>query len=62
MACRSGNQWESVRDELRPIRIFQQLGVRMMHLTYNCRIPSATARANRTMEASRTSVTPSSPR
>jgi membrane dipeptidase len=32
-------QWESVRDELRLIRIFQQLGVRMMHLTYNRRNP-----------------------
>lgn len=30
-------QWESVRDELRLIRIFQELGVRMMHLTYNRR-------------------------
>jgi membrane dipeptidase len=30
-------QWESVRDELRLIRIFQQLGIRMMHLTYNRR-------------------------
>ncbi len=28
---------ESVRDELRLIRIFQQLGIRMMHLTYNRR-------------------------
>jgi membrane dipeptidase len=32
-------QWESVRDELRLIRIFHQLGVRMMHLTYNRRNP-----------------------
>lgn len=32
-------QWESVRDELRLIRIFQELGVRMMHLTYNRRNP-----------------------
>jgi membrane dipeptidase len=31
--------WESVRDELRLIRIFQELGVRMMHLTYNRRNP-----------------------
>jgi len=28
-------QWESVRDELRLIRIFQELGVRMMHLWTN---------------------------
>lgn len=32
-------EWESVRDELRYVRIFQQLGVRMMHLTYNRRNP-----------------------
>lgn len=32
-------QWETVRDELRQIRIFRQLGVRMMHLTYNRRNP-----------------------
>ena len=32
-------QWESTRDELRLIRIFQELGVRMMHLTYNRRNP-----------------------
>ncbi len=32
-------EWESVRDELRLIRIFQELGVRMMHLTYNRRNP-----------------------
>jgi membrane dipeptidase len=31
--------WESVRDELRYVRIFQELGVRMMHLTYNRRNP-----------------------
>lgn len=31
--------WESPRDELRMIRIFQELGVRMMHLTYNRRNP-----------------------
>ncbi len=31
--------WESVRDELRNIRLFFQLGVRMMHLTYNRRNP-----------------------
>ncbi|MEY4688621.1 MAG: hypothetical protein RIR76_2644 [Verrucomicrobiota bacterium] len=32
-------QWESVGDEVRLIRIFRQLGVRMMHLTYNRRNP-----------------------
>jgi membrane dipeptidase len=32
-------QWERERDELGYIRIFQQLGVRMMHLTYNRRNP-----------------------
>lgn len=32
-------QWESVRDELRLLRLFQQLGVHMMHLTYNRRNP-----------------------
>lgn len=32
-------QWESVRDELRYVRLFRQLGVRMMHLTYNRRNP-----------------------
>jgi membrane dipeptidase len=31
--------WESVRDELRYVRLFQELGVRMMHLTYNRRNP-----------------------
>jgi membrane dipeptidase len=31
--------WESARDELRLIRIFKQLGVGMMHLTYNRRNP-----------------------
>ncbi len=30
-------QWDNVRDELQHIRIFQELGVRMMHLTYNRR-------------------------
>jgi membrane dipeptidase len=30
---------QSVRDELRQIRIFHQLGVRMMHVTYNRRNP-----------------------
>ena len=32
-------EWESIRDELRMIRIFYQLGIRMMHLTYNRRNP-----------------------
>lgn len=32
-------QMQSVRDELRYVRIFRQLGVRMMHLTYNRRNP-----------------------
>ena len=32
-------QWDSVGDELRLIQIFRQLGVRMMHLTYNRRNP-----------------------
>ncbi len=32
-------QWESTRDELRLIRVFHQLGIRMMHLTYNRRNP-----------------------
>ena len=32
-------QWDNVRDELQQIRIFQELGVRMMHLTYNRRNP-----------------------
>lgn len=31
--------WQSLRDELRDIRIFHQLGIRMMHLTYNRRNP-----------------------
>lgn len=31
--------WENVRDELGMIRVFQQLGIRMMHLTYNRRNP-----------------------
>lgn len=30
-------QWQSVRDELGYIRIFHQMGIRMMHLTYNRR-------------------------
>ena len=33
------HQWQSVADELRHIRLFRQLGVRMMHLTYNRRNP-----------------------
>lgn len=43
--CFTGNgvpltqRWESVRDELRFIRIFHELGIRMMHLTYNRRNP-----------------------
>ena len=43
--CFTGNgvplrqQWQSVRDELRLIRIFHELGIRMMHLTYNRRNP-----------------------
>ena len=32
-------RWESTRDELRMIPLFYQLGVRMMHLTYNRRNP-----------------------
>jgi membrane dipeptidase len=32
-------QWERVRDELGFVRVFQQLGIRMMHLTYNRRNP-----------------------
>lgn len=31
--------WENVRDELRMVRLFHNLGVRMMHLTYNRRNP-----------------------
>lgn len=31
--------WESVQDELRFVRIFHELGTRMMHLTYNRRNP-----------------------
>jgi membrane dipeptidase len=43
--CFTGNgvplrgEWESVRDELRFVRIFHELGIRMMHLTYNRRNP-----------------------
>ncbi|NLX56115.1 MAG: dipeptidase [Planctomycetaceae bacterium] len=32
-------QWHSVRDELALIRVFHQLGIRMMHVTYNRRNP-----------------------
>ncbi|MGE0759675.1 MAG: dipeptidase [Pirellulaceae bacterium] len=32
-------QWESISDELRYVRLFRQMGVRMMHLTYNRRNP-----------------------
>jgi len=32
-------QWNNVRDELGFIRIFHQLGIRMMHVTYNRRNP-----------------------
>lgn len=32
-------QWSNVRDELGFIRVFQQLGIRMMHVTYNRRNP-----------------------
>jgi membrane dipeptidase len=32
-------QWVSVQEELRYIRVFFQLGIRMMHLTYNRRNP-----------------------
>jgi membrane dipeptidase len=31
--------WESVREELRFVRLFHELGTRMMHLTYNRRNP-----------------------
>ncbi len=43
--CFTGNgvplhqRWESTRDEMRYIRIFHELGIRMMHLTYNRRNP-----------------------
>lgn len=30
-------QWESIPDELRYLRVFYQLGIRMMHLTYQRR-------------------------
>jgi len=32
-------QWNNVRDELGLIRVFHQLGIRMMHVTYNRRNP-----------------------
>ncbi len=32
-------EWRTTRDELRMIKVFQQLGVRMMHVTYNRRNP-----------------------
>lgn len=32
-------QWDGVRDELGLIRVFHQLGIRMMHVTYNRRNP-----------------------
>jgi membrane dipeptidase len=32
-------RWESIADELRYVRTFYELGVRMMHLTYNRRNP-----------------------
>lgn len=32
-----GQRWVSVEDELRHVRVFFQLGIRMMHLTYNRR-------------------------
>lgn len=34
-----GQRWETARDELRELGLFHQLGVRMMHLTYNRRNP-----------------------
>jgi membrane dipeptidase len=43
--CFTGNgvplrgKWDSVRDELRLVRVFHELGIRMMHLTYNRRNP-----------------------
>ena len=43
--CFTGNgvplhqQWKSMRDEMRFIRIFHELGIRMMHVTYNRRNP-----------------------
>lgn len=32
-------RWDNVRDELGMIRVFHQLGIRMMHVTYNRRNP-----------------------
>lgn len=32
-------RWETTRDEFRELRLFYQLGVRMMHVTYNRRNP-----------------------
>lgn len=32
-------QWQSVRDEVRLVRTFHELGIRMMHVTYNRRNP-----------------------
>lgn len=43
--CFTGNgvplrmEWDSVKDELRFVRLFHELGIRMMHLTYNRRNP-----------------------
>lgn len=43
--CFTGNgvplrqRWESTRDELRLVRLFHELGIRMMHVTYNRRNP-----------------------
>ena len=43
--CFTGNgvplrmEWENVRDELRLVSVFHELGIRMMHLTYNRRNP-----------------------
>ncbi|RBP43767.1 membrane dipeptidase [Roseimicrobium gellanilyticum] len=43
--CFTGNgvplrqEWESTKDELRFIPVFHELGIRMMHLTYNRRNP-----------------------
>ncbi len=34
-----GQRWNNVRDELGFIRVFQQLGIRLMHVTYNRRNP-----------------------
>ncbi len=43
--CFTGNgvplrqEWDSVKDEVRLVRVFHELGIRMMHLTYNRRNP-----------------------